>query len=145
VIIVQPRGNLGGTHKSVGVLFMSRLKYWSSLGYDPKIWGLFPRRSHQSYGSFAENAKGATNYRALLRKTYPVIQGGEDAYDLDALSCRSLSAEEPPWPRIGLLDSGFCGKWPLTIRYPMGLRHPVLLRAQVGCHGRLQVFKLTLV
>jgi len=46
------------------------------------------------------------------------IQGGEDLYD--SLSCKSFSAEEP------LIVGLFCGKWPITIRHPVGLRHPVL-------------------
>jgi len=58
------------------------------------------------------------------------IQSGEDPQD--ALSCRSLSAKEPL--RIGL----FCGKWPVKIRHPMGLRHPVphaWISANVHCVG----------
>jgi len=46
-----------------------------------------------------------------------VIQGGEDPYD--ALSCRSFFAKERII--IGL----FSGKWPMKIRNPMRLRHPV--------------------
>jgi len=38
---------------------------------------------------------------------------------IDALSCRSLSAKEP------LIIGLFCGKWPIKVRHPMGLRHPV--------------------
>ena len=43
------------------------------------------------------------------------LHGGEDPQD--ALSCRSLSAQEPSI--IGL----FCRKWPTKIKHPMGLRH----------------------
>ena len=46
-----------------------------------------------------------------------VIQSGEDAKDV--LSCRSLFANEP------LIIGFFCGKWPIEIRQPMHLRHPV--------------------
>jgi len=47
---------------------------------------------------------------------YP--QGGEDPQD--ALSCRSFFAKETPI--IGL----FCRKWPMKIRHPMDLSHPVI-------------------
>ena len=40
-------------------------------------------------------------------------------------SGRSLSAKEP------LIIGLFCGKWPVQIRHPMDLRHPVLV---VGYH-----------
>jgi len=46
-----------------------------------------------------------------------LVQGGEDPQD--ALSNRSFSAKEP------LIIGLFGGKWPLKIRHPMGLRHPV--------------------
>jgi len=42
----------------------------------------------------------------------------EDARN--AFSCRSLFANEP------LIIGLFCGKWPVMIRHPMHLRHPVL-------------------
>jgi len=45
------------------------------------------------------------------------IQGGEDPWV--ALSCRSFFAKEPL--TIGLV----CRKWPVKIRHPVGLRHPV--------------------
>jgi len=45
------------------------------------------------------------------------LQGSKDAEDVS--SCRSLSGKEQLI--IGLL----CGKWPLKVRHPMGLRHPV--------------------
>jgi len=48
-----------------------------------------------------------------------VIQSGEDSQD--ALSCRSFFAKEP------LIIGLFCRKWPLKIRHPMCLRHPVWL------------------
>jgi len=38
---------------------------------------------------------------------------------IDPLSCRSFSTKEP------LNVSHFCGKWPVKIRDPMSLRHPV--------------------
>jgi len=47
------------------------------------------------------------------------LKGGKDPYD--ALSCRSFSAKEPLI--IGLI----CRKWPLKIRHPTSLRHPVPL------------------
>jgi len=46
------------------------------------------------------------------------IQAGKDPQD--AFNCRSFFAKEPLI--IGLL----CGKLPIKIRHPMGLRHPVL-------------------
>jgi len=46
-----------------------------------------------------------------------VLQGGEDP--VDALNCRSFFTKRP------LIIGLFCGKWPLTIRHPMGRRHPV--------------------
>jgi len=45
------------------------------------------------------------------------LQGGEDSWD--ALSCRSCFEKEP------LIIGLFCGKWPVKIRHPMALRHPV--------------------
>jgi len=36
----------------------------------------------------------------------------------DTSSCRPFPAKEP-------LIIGFCGTWPVKIRHPMGLRHPV--------------------
>ena len=46
------------------------------------------------------------------------LQGGEDSQD--PLSCISFSTKET-------LNIGhFCGKWPIRIRDPMSLRHPVL-------------------
>jgi len=53
-------------------------------------------------------------YRVL---SHIILQGGEDT--LDVLSCRSFSAKEP------LVIGLFGGKWPLKIRHPKGLRHPV--------------------
>jgi len=54
-----------------------------------------------------------------------MIQGGEDLQD--TWGCRSIFAKEPPIIWL------FCGKWPLKIRHPMGLRHPV--RHSTGlCH-----------
>jgi len=49
--------------------------------------------------------------------TCKCIEGGEDP--LDALSCRSFFAKEP------LIIWLFCGKWPMKIRHPVGLRHSV--------------------
>ena len=46
------------------------------------------------------------------------VQGGEDSQD--ALSCLRFFAKEP------LIIGLFCGKWPMKIRHPMNLRHPVL-------------------
>jgi len=53
----------------------------------------------------------------IIWKAEYTIQGGK--YAQDALSCRSLSAKEPLIIRL------CCGKWPIKIRHPMGLRHPV--------------------
>ena len=55
-----------------------------------------------------------------------VIQSGEDPQN--ALSCRSFFANEP------LIIGLFCGKWPLRIRHPMGLRHPVWLVLEYILH-----------
>jgi len=38
---------------------------------------------------------------------------------LDALNCRSFFAKEPIIIRL------FCAKWPIKIRHPMGLCHPI--------------------
>jgi len=46
-----------------------------------------------------------------------IIQRSEDPFD--ASSCRSFPAKEP------LIIGLFCGKWPIKIRHPMGLRHLV--------------------
>jgi len=48
------------------------------------------------------------------------VRGGEDAYY--AWSCTSLSTKEPPFLEL------FCGKWPVQMRHPMTLRHPVFQR-----------------
>jgi len=46
-----------------------------------------------------------------------MLQGGQDSYDF--LSCRSYSTKEP-------LNIGhFSGRWPVKIRDPVSLRHPV--------------------
>ena len=42
---------------------------------------------------------------------------------MEAFSCRLFFAKEP------LIIGLFCGKWPIKIRNPMGLRHPVPRRA----------------
>ena len=52
-----------------------------------------------------------------LYNIWPALQGGEDLWD--ALCCRSFFAKEP------LILGLFCGKWPVQIRHPMGLCHPV--------------------
>jgi len=46
------------------------------------------------------------------------LQGGKDPHD--ASICTSFFAKEP------LIIGLFGGKWPITIRQPMGLRHPML-------------------
>jgi len=49
---------------------------------------------------------------------------------------RSFSAKEPPI--IGL----FCGKWPVKIRHPVGLRHPVMQPDNIAStHGGHQTVK----
>ena len=49
---------------------------------------------------------------------------------------RSFSAKEPPI--IGL----FCGKWPVKIRHPVGLRHPVMQPDNIAStHGGDQTVK----
>jgi len=57
---------------------------------------------------------------------FSALQGGEDTYD--ALSCRSFFAKEP------LIIGLFCGKWPVKIRHPMGLRHPVPRHVYIHVH-----------
>jgi len=47
-----------------------------------------------------------------------LLQGGEDPWD--ALGCRSFFAKEP------LILGLFCMTWPIKIRHPVTLRHPVL-------------------
>jgi len=54
----------------------------------------------------------------LFLESRSCLQGGEDAYD--ALSHKSLSAKETLIIRL------FCGKWPVEIRHPTHLRHPVV-------------------
>jgi len=62
------------------------------------------------------------NCLAIAKKLYhfavsQTIQGSEDSYD--PVSCRSFSTKEP-------LNIGhFCRQWPINIRDPMSLRHPV--------------------
>ena len=46
-----------------------------------------------------------------------MLQGGEDSSD--ALSCKSFFVKEP------LIIGLFCGEWPMKIRDPTTLRHPV--------------------
>ena len=53
----------------------------------------------------------------LLKFLSVKIQGSEDAQD--ALSCMSLFAKEP------LIIGLFCGKWPMEIKHPICLYHPV--------------------
>ena len=55
--------------------------------------------------------------RHLYHSDSLLLQGGGDSYDV--LSCRSFLAKEP------LITGLFCGKWPIKIRHPMGLRHSV--------------------
>ena len=60
------------------------------------------------------------------------VQGGKDPQD--ASRCRSLSAKEP------LVIGFFCRMWPIKIRHPMTLRHPVSalassLFAPSKCHS----------
>jgi len=49
-------------------------------------------------------------------------QGGKDSWDV--LSCRSFATKE------SLMTGLFCGKWPIKIRRPMTLRHPVAFFTQ---------------
>jgi len=44
---------------------------------------------------------------------------------MDVLSCASLSAKEP------LILELFCGKWPIKIRHPLTLHHPVRRRLRM--------------
>jgi len=53
-----------------------------------------------------------------VKMTGFLVQGGEDPSD--AFTCRSFFAKK------ALIIRLFCGKWPIKIRHPMGLRHPVL-------------------
>jgi len=70
-------------------------------------------------------------YRHSEDTLFNPVQGGEDSWD--PLSCRSFSTTEP-------LNIGhFCGKWPIKIRDPMSLRHPVLWHRISKCrHYKLQ-------
>jgi len=62
------------------------------------------------------------------------VQGGQDSQD--PLSCRSFSTKEP-------LDmSHFCGKWPIKIRDPMSLGHPVYLSVTRCVHLILRMRNL---
>ena len=74
-------------------------------------------------------------WRPLIWHLYIVInmstQGGEDPQD--DLSCRSFFAKEPII--IGL----FCGQWPMKIRHPMGLRHPVWYDSPTLCNLDAQI------
>ena len=56
----------------------------------------------------------------LWRDSKICVQGDQDSQF--ALSCRSFFAKEPQFTRP------LCGKWPVKIRHPMGLRHPVIWR-----------------
>ena len=59
-----------------------------------------------------------------------IVQGGEDSWD--PLICRWFSTKEP-------LNIGhFCGKWPIKIRDPMSLRHPV--RWSCSCHFEVCIY-----
>ena len=82
-------------------------------------------KTHRMPSIAGHFCKRATNYRALLHDTtninsrpiYGILQGGEDPQG--AFSCRSFFANEPQ------ITGLFCGKWPVQIRHPMGLRYPV--------------------
>jgi len=63
----------------------------------------------------------------IARTLVCVTQGGEDPKD--ALSCRSFLTREP------LIIGLFCGKWPIQMRHPMGLRHPVRLALSYVWHN----------
>ena len=64
------------------------------------------------------------NTTQATRRTRTLLQGGEDSKD--PLSCRSFSRQKP-------LNIGhFCGKWPITIRDPMSLRHRLRHRVPVN-------------
>ena len=57
------------------------------------------------------------NHSYCVCTQYGNLACGEDSYD--PLSCTSFSTKEP-------LNIGhFCGEWPIKIRDPMSLRHPV--------------------
>jgi len=79
-----------------------------SLTYVTLLWDAYRVMSHTSTRSHVNEA---------CHEYARVIQGGEDSQD--ARSRRSFSAKEP------LLVWLFCGKWPVKIRRPMSLRHPV--------------------
>jgi len=88
----------------------------------PQLVGQFPQIHIITYIS---KKLWRTNHRY---HAIQVIQGGEDPYG--ALRCRSFIAKEPQI--IGL----FCGKRPVKIRHPMGLRHPVRSITHVSWVGR---------
>jgi len=90
---------------------------------------------------------GTQDTKYLFMKVSGEVRDGKDPSD--ASSCKSIFAKEP-WI-IGL----FCGKWPIRIRYPMGLRHPVVYlctwaaqaygRRPIGAYGRRPIGYLILI
>jgi len=104
-----------------------------SLGKWSENWSCYRRQGGSSSSRFLirEHSKKETppgggvsfDQGAVIRKPGSAkpgrakVQGGEDSYY--PLNCRSFSTKEP-------LNIGhFCGKWPIKIRDPMSLRHPV--------------------
>ena len=74
----------------------------------------FPQKSHIIHGSFAErDLQLKASYGSSSLYTRHIILTN------NALSRRFLSTKEP------LIIGLFCGKWPIKMRHPMGLRHPV--------------------
>ena len=85
-----------------------------------QITCLFCRIQSLLQGSFAQetyNSMEPTNRSPPIRH-------------LVTLRCRSLSAKEP------LILGLFCGKWPLKIRHPMTLRHPVCMWQSIFCREK---------
>ena len=73
--------------------------------------------------------------RWIVSVSYPlvVLQCGEDSWD--ALSCGSFLAKEP------LIVGLFCGKWPMKIKHPVTLCHPVFMQGSFCKCALLTAFK----
>jgi len=67
---------------------------------------------------YTDRTRSTRVFPLFKQSNSSMIQGCD--YSWDPLSCRSFFTKGPP--NIG----HFCGKWPIKIRDPMSLRHPVL-------------------
>jgi len=79
-----------------------------------------------------QSAKATNIVSSHLRQRQ--LQGGEDAWA--ALSCRSLFAKEPP------VIGPFCGKRPIKIRHPVGVRHTVTIGFSTWEYGVATISRL---